>query len=125
MGAVVARCYDSNIIIDWLRGIEAAERELDSVDVRVISVMTWIEVLSGVRSEHEEGRARRLFGNFRVVPVDLAISERALGLRKGRRIKLVDATIHATALDAGLQLSTRNTRDFSEADPTIRVPYRL
>jgi predicted nucleic acid-binding protein len=126
MGALVARCFDSNVLIDWLNGVEAAGRELRSADVRIVSIMTWIEVLAGARSDAEARGARKLFReDFRVVPVDSAIAERVLMLRRDRRLKLIDATIHATALEAGVQLSTRNTKDFSEADPTIRVPYRL
>lgn len=126
MGALVARCFDSNIVIDFLNGYVDATKELRSADVRMMSIMTWIEVLAGTRSPNEERIARALMGNnFKIWPVDAAIAERALLLRRDRRLKLIDATIHATALEAGVQLSTRNTKDFSEADPTIRVPYRL
>lgn len=125
MGAVVARCFDSNIVIDWLNGVAEAGIELRSADARTISIMSWIEVLAGVRPEEEVAVRSLLRDNFRIVPVDVAIAERAVAIRRDRRIKLIDATIHATALQAGLQLSTRNTKDFLESDPTIRVPYRL
>ena len=125
MGAVVARCFDSNIVIDWLNGVAEAGIELRSADARTISIMSWIEVLVGVRPEEEVAVRSLLRDNFRIVPVDVAIAERAVAIRRDRRIKLIDATIHATALQAGLQLSTRNTKDFLESDPTIRVPYRL
>lgn len=125
MGAVVARCFDSNIVIDWLNGVAEAGIELRSADARTISIMSWIEVLAGVRPEEEVAVRSLLRDNFRIVPVDVAIAERAVAIRRDRRSKLIDATIHATALHAGLQLSTRNTRDFLESDPTIRVPYRL
>ena len=126
MGAITARGFDSNILIDWLGGVQTAGAELRSVDIRIISIMTWIEVLAGVQPGEEEVATRFwLRQAFQIVPVDIAIAERALTIRRDRRIKLIDATIHATALQAGLQLSTRNTKDFLESDPTIRVPYRL
>ena len=126
MGAITARGFDSNILIDWLGGVQTAGAELRSVDIRIISIMTWIEVLAGVQPGEEEDATRFwLRQAFQIVPVDMAIAERALTIRRDRRIKLIDATIHATALQAGCQLSTRNTKDFLESDPTIRVPYRL
>ena len=39
--------------------------------------------------------------------------------------KLPDALILATARDREITLLTRNTKDFPEDDPNIRVPYRL
>ncbi|MCK5535578.1 MAG: hypothetical protein KAI79_02060 [Bacteroidales bacterium] len=44
-------------------------------------------------------------------------------IRKSNKIKLPDAIIHATALVTERLLITRNTRDFSKSDPTIRIPY--
>ncbi|MCC7365828.1 MAG: type II toxin-antitoxin system VapC family toxin [Dehalococcoidia bacterium] len=125
MGAVTERCFDSNIIIDWLRGVPQADPEFEAVDRRVVSIVTWIEVLVGVRSVEEERAARRFLARFRVLDVTPAIAERAVTLRRERHLKVADSIIHATALHEGVELVTRNTRDFNPADPTIRVPYTL
>lgn len=123
---MTALAFDSNILIDWINGVAAADKELESASARVISVLTWVEVLAGTRNTDEEATARAfLRAGFHVLPVDEAVAERALILRRTRRMKLADAIIHATALEQGLQLCTRNTKDFSPGDPTIRVPYQL
>ncbi len=60
------------------------------------------------------------------VLLDLApdITERAITIRRERRLKLPDAIILATAEINGLTLVTRNTRDFF-AGAGIEIPYVL
>ncbi|WP_343067636.1 hypothetical protein [Litorivivens lipolytica] len=53
------------------------------------------------------------------------MAERAVVLRRQHRIRLPDATILASALCFRALLVTRNSKDFIEADPTIRGPYML
>jgi predicted nucleic acid-binding protein len=53
------------------------------------------------------------------------VAEESVTLRRTTRLKLPDAIILATARVHGLTLSTRNTKDFSPTDPTIRIPYEL
>ncbi|MDD2712735.1 MAG: PIN domain-containing protein [Simplicispira sp.] len=40
------------------------------------------------------------------MPIDLSVEDRAIALRRSRRVKLPDALIAATALVHGLQLLT-------------------
>lgn len=40
------------------------------------------------------------------LPIDLSVEDRAIALRRSRRVKLPDALIAATALVHGLQLLT-------------------
>ena len=54
-----------------------------------------------------------------------AEDSRGVGPRVGSRLKLPDAIILATAQVANLLLVTRNTRDFSAADPQICIPYKI
>ena len=49
---------------------------------------------------------------------------RAVELRRERRLRLPDAIIWATARCAGCLLVTRNTGDFPEDEPDVRVPYQ-
>lgn len=118
-------CFDSNILIDVINGRPEARSELLQATRRVASIVTWIEVLAGCRDSREEAAANDLFQAMEVIPLDAPISRVAMEIRRSRRCRLPDAVILATARSAGLQLSTRNTKDFSEDDPTIRIPYRL
>ena len=119
--------FDSNIIIDALRGFEEAHAELrravDRGGRTWISRMVWIEVMSKGSGEGLR-RAERFLSGFGVDEVDEEISIRAASLRRERpRLKLPDAVILASALTRGRVLVTRNTKDFPVNMPGIRVPY--
>jgi predicted nucleic acid-binding protein len=60
-----------------------------------------------------------------VIDLDRAIAERAVAIRREKRIRLPDAIIWATAQIHSLLLVSRNTRDFPANDPGVRVPYLL
>jgi predicted nucleic acid-binding protein len=120
--------FDSNILIDILRGLPQGRAELRrAVDLgRVwVSRMVWIEVLSKGEGDGL-ARAEKLLSGFGVDELDAETAERAATLRRGRPgLKSPDAIILATALVRGRVLVTRNTRDFPANMPGIRVPYRL
>jgi len=116
---------DTNIVIDYLNGSKKARRELDSFDTIFISLISWMEILVGAAKGDEESEIREFLRRFRVHPVDEAVAERAVSIRRGNNLRLPDATIWATAQQLGLLLVTRNTRDFPRDHPGIRVPYRI
>jgi predicted nucleic acid-binding protein len=116
--------FDSNILIDYLNGIPQAKLEMDLYTRRSISIITWIEVMCGTDSSDERTTRRALLA-YHVFPLTPAIAERVFILRKERRLKLPDAIILATAQASGLLLITRNTKDFSAADPQVRIPYQI
>ena len=116
--------FDTNILIDYLNGIDAARQEIARYEHPSISLITWMEVLVGTAAE-EEPIVREFLHRFQVLDIDQAVAEQAITLRKVRRIKLPDAIVQATALVAGMVLITRNTKDFPEDEAGIRVPYRL
>ena len=116
---------DTPILIDYLKGIAAARVEMESYEQVSISVITWIEVLVGAPSAEREAAWRAWLGTFNVVGLSDSVSDRTVAVRRARRLKLPDAIILATAEELGLPLVTRNTKDFAETDPRIRVPYRL
>jgi predicted nucleic acid-binding protein len=118
-------CFDTNILIDASNGLEAARAELRRATVRVISIVTEIEFLVGCRTDAEEAAARQFLTQFQVVPVSSAIANATVNVRRTTRLRLPDAIVLATAQVSGCQLTTRNTKDFQESDPMIRVPYRI
>jgi len=117
--------FDTNILIDYLNGIEAAKNEIALYDKPMISSITWMEVLIGAHDEQEEIKLRAFLSKFSVLPVDIDASEQAIELRRQYRMRLPDAIIWATALCASALLISRNTRDFPADHPSVRVPYSL
>ena len=117
--------FDTNILIDYLRGIPAAKRELERSPHRAISLITWMEVLAGARSDAEEEVIELFLNDFEVVPPNRRIAREAVALRRSHGIRLPDAIIWATARETSARLVTRNTKDFPATERDIYVPYSL
>ena len=122
---------DTDILIDYLNGIEQMRAILDSPHYRVYyAAVTRKELLAkpGL-SATERRRIGMLLLKHRLLPIDKTIAERFShlfvkyadhGLRKG------DALVAATAWSRRLPLLTRNTRhDHFIAEITLLDPSEL
>jgi predicted nucleic acid-binding protein len=116
--------FDTNIVIDALNGVSDADTEYSRYARVLISRVTWMEVLVGAPDDDTQTRDF-LQTRFEIVPLDLAVAERAVELRRSRHIRLPDAIIWATALIHDAVLVTRNTRDFYADAEGVRVPYKI
>ncbi len=121
----MADLFDTNILIDHLNGIAKATRELTRSSDPAISTISWIEVMAGATTPAEVTMLRAFLANFKQLPVNDAVAERAAQNRRQMRIKLPDAIILATAQSENRQLVTRNVKDFPAGMVGVRVPYRL
>ena len=121
---MVKALFDTNVLIDYLNGIDAAAQELGRYASKAISLITWMEVMAGAAPE-EEAAVRAWLQSFEVLALDEATAERAVAIRKARRIRLPDAVIWATAQVHERLLVSRNTKDFPETEPGVRLPYVL
>jgi predicted nucleic acid-binding protein len=121
---------DTSVLIDHLRGEEAARRALANAarqgERLACSVVTKVEVLAGMQPA-EEPLTRRLMSALDWISVDDAIAERAgelanRFLRAHPGVDPVDFIIAATAElhDAGLW--TRNVKHFPMI-PGLAPPY--
>ncbi|WP_276119630.1 type II toxin-antitoxin system VapC family toxin [Pararhizobium qamdonense] len=121
---MVKALFDTNILIDYLNGISQARTEFDFYEEKVISIISWMEVMAGAGEEAEAG-TRAFLNGFTLVGLTAPIADLAVTLRRKRRIKLPDAIIEASAQANGLLLVTRNIKDFAADSPFVRVPYAL
>jgi hypothetical protein len=119
---MVKALFDTNIILDHIKGIGDAPIEIARYEDRAISIITVIEVLVGVTPATEMAE-RAFLGRFTVVPLNDAVAEEAADLRRSHRMKLPDAVVWASARRDGRLLVTRNTKDFPAGDPGVRHPY--
>jgi predicted nucleic acid-binding protein len=115
--------FDTNILIDYLNGVEASGEELGRYRERLISIVTWVELLAGGRNDAENDVIEMFLRDFRAVEVTRDIAREAVEIRRTRRIRLPDALIWASAQSESALLVTRNTKDFPRDDPGVRVPY--
>jgi predicted nucleic acid-binding protein len=115
---------DSDILLDFLDGHTPAAREIARYRECCISIISWMEVLTGARTETDEDVRRGFLTHFRVVPLTARVAEEAVKLRREHRIKLPDAIIWASAVTEGCLLVSRNTKDFPRDQAGVRFPYR-
>jgi predicted nucleic acid-binding protein len=120
----VIAVFDTNIVIDALNGVPEADTEFDLYERVIISRITWMEILVGEKENDQQSRDF-LEGHFEIAPIDVAVSDIAVQLRRQHRIRLPDAIIWATAKAYDAVLVTRNTKDFDSTWDGIRVPYEI
>lgn len=121
----MSELFDTNVLIDHLNGIAKATRELRLSNDPAISMITWIEVMTGASGPDEEAILRAFLLNFECLPVSSAVAERAAVVRRQMKITMPDAIILATAEVAGRELVTRNVKDFPAGMRGVRVPYKV
>jgi predicted nucleic acid-binding protein len=121
----VSELFDTNILIDHLNGVAKATREIRRSHDPAISVITWIEVMTGAASPSEEAILRAFLSNFHYLEMTREVAEGAAVIRRQKRIKMPDAIILATAEAAGRVLVTRNVKDFPAGTRGVRVPYKI
>jgi predicted nucleic acid-binding protein len=119
---VVKALFDTNILIDFLRGVPAARDEIGLYEEKAISVVTWMEVMTGAPMHAEVG-TREFLDGFALIRVDEAIAERVVTLRRQHKLKLPDAVVRASAQVQEMLLITRDTNGFPPNDPGVRTPY--
>lgn len=121
---MVRALFDTNILIDYLLGIDAARKEIERYEQRSISIITLMEVLEGAKPD-SEASLRAWLSTFDLVPLDSAVANLAIGIRRKSRIKLPDAIVWASAQSVNALLVSRNSKDFPPDDPGVRMPYQL
>jgi predicted nucleic acid-binding protein len=116
---------DSDVLVDYLQGLEKAKRELDRYSQREMSIISWMEVMTGADTPEEEKDSREFLSTFTIHHLSVEIASEAVEIRKKFRIRLPDAIVWATARTNSCLLVTRNSKDFSIREPGVRIPYSV
>lgn len=123
--------FDTDVLIWYFRGNERARRFIADVPYlnRSLSSLAVMELLQGCRHP-EEVRYVRLFiaDNFSLVlHPDESISRRAIDLLEehalSHGLRVIDAIIAATALEAGYRLATANLKHYRFISQLSLVPF--
>ncbi len=118
-------CIDSDVLIDYFDGIEAAAEELDRYETLLLSRISWMEILVGARTNELREVREKFLRQFRLIELDATVARRAVALRQEHRLRLPDAIVWASALVHRAILVTRNTKDFPKKHPGVRAPYTI
>jgi toxin FitB len=106
-GLVADVLVDTDVFIDHLRGATALQVGKHRLHY---SVITRAELFAGNSATNHFAQ---LLAPFKELPVDRAVAELAGRVSREFGLRLPDALIAATALEHGLQLATRNEKDFA------------
>jgi predicted nucleic acid-binding protein len=113
---------DTDVIIWYMRGNRVAREVLDSVDDPVISAVTYMELIQGMRNKAELAALEATLESWQadVFALNESISGIAMMLVKqfflSHSLELADALIAATALNSGLPLLTANDKHYRMID---------
>ena len=122
--------FDTNILIDHLKGKSEATLVLqNSIYAKTLlacSVITTIELLSGMRAE-EADKLERFRSGFEKIEVTNKIA-RSAGIymskyRISHGINMADAIIAASAKHTDSKLYTLNTKHYPMNDIEVEKPY--
>jgi predicted nucleic acid-binding protein len=124
--------FDTNILIDCLKGYQPAIAEVEYWDSACISAITWMEVVAGAK-DGDRSAILEFLDEFSVIHTDDMIMTFAADLRRtsieiGQKLALPDAIIMTTGLLQAQVIITRNRRDFKLAElmqGQVRTPYEL
>ena len=111
--------FDTDILIWVFRGHMKAAKLLDEVEDRNLSIVTYMELLQGVKNKQEIRMIKSFIFdfNFRLIPLTENIGHRAsiymeeYSLRSG--MCLADALIAATATENSITLCTGNKKHYN------------
>ncbi len=117
--------FDTNILIDEVDGDDRAYRELSSCDEAYVSRIVWMELLVGAKQDALPA-IHAVLRSLVLLELNAEVAVKTVSIRHAYpKLRLPDAMIYATAQVYGLTLVTRNTRDFQEEIPGIRIPYTV
>jgi predicted nucleic acid-binding protein len=109
---------DTDVLIWYLKGNQVARDALDSLSGFCISVVTYMELVQGMRNKQELAALRRSLKKWqvKVLYVSEDISMKASFYVEqhylSHAVQLADALIGATAVAYGLDLMTANTQHY-------------
>jgi len=118
---------DTDVLIWYMRGNDKALRVIENTDFFFISVVTYMELVQGMRNKSELNMFRQALHawNTTILYISEEISAKAMFAVEqyflSHSMEMADALIGATAIDYGLPLLTGNDKHYKVMkDMTIK-----
>ncbi|TYT73764.1 type II toxin-antitoxin system VapC family toxin [Desulfobotulus mexicanus] len=109
---------DTDVLIWYMKGNEKAYRIIEEAGVFFVSVVTYMELVQGMRNKGELNALRKALHNWKskIIYISEEISIQAMFFVEqhylSHSIQLADALIGATAISQGLPVLTANDRHY-------------
>jgi predicted nucleic acid-binding protein len=109
---------DTDVIIWYMRGNEKAYKLIENTKMFFISVVTYIELVQGMRNKNELNQLRKALHGWgsKILYISEEISVKAMFFVEqyylSHSIQLADALIGATAISHGLPILTANEKHY-------------
>lgn len=109
---------DTDVLIWHLRGLPAAAHQLDQLNELILSAVSHMEILQGIRNKNELAAFNKMLQHRHaiVLPISETISHLAIELLEAlslsHGLQMGDALIASTALTHNLHILTGNTKHF-------------
>lgn len=112
-------CWDSSVLISWIRGdenpgrIQAVREVVESVENKhyklVVSTLLYVEVLENTMPGHAIERFKKFMQNrqmIEIIAVDIRVAQKAQSIRNKsqKKIRVPDAVHIATAIVSGAKI---------------------
>jgi predicted nucleic acid-binding protein len=110
---------DTDVLVWYMRGNEKAKRVIKNPDGFSISVVTYMELVQGLRNKEELNVFRSSFKSWNagIIYINEEISIKAMFFVEqyflSHSLQLADALVGATAMVYGLPLVTANTKHYA------------
>jgi len=119
---------DSDVLIDFLRGVSEARSFISASQRALISVVSVAELCAGTSTAAELQNVERMLSLFEIVAATTEIAKTAGAFKRqfgpSHGVGMADALIAATAQHSNAVLATRNKKHFPMLSNII-VPYSL
>jgi len=122
--------FDTDVPVWASRGNPAAANVINRTADRVLSIVSFMELLQGARSKLEARQIRQFLRElrFHVLPLSGTIGDAAAAIVEqhalSHGIQLADALIAATVIEAADQLCTANVKHFRPVGTLSLVAFR-
>lgn len=121
---------DTDVLIWYMRGNESARAAIDKHADFGISVVTYIELVQGMRNQRELNILRKMLRNWgtSIIYISESISAKAMFYVEqhylSHSVELADALIGATAEEHGMMLLTGNVKHYQPLKGMKTVRFR-
>lgn len=123
---------DTDVLIDFSRGIEKAKEELQdqqSEHILAISVITQLELMVGCGNKDDFKSLKKFLQDFEILQLNSTISEKAVDLfekyRLSHGVLIPDMLIASTALTLKIPLMSKNKKDFKFIKGLKLIEYKI